>query len=186
MSRKLASSEARASSPMQRAAISATIGSTTRRSPKSSRTKWSGGEMALCQLRTAGSSRLHASVSRTRVPNRAFVSSNPLLARTRTASRSTLRLTPSCSQRSASFGNVSPGLRRPATTSWPILCTTRPTSPTLPIFVDIPFGDITAFPRTRSKETRPGRLALGSALSWTGLQPMRQHLSRQSPPQTGP
>ena len=51
---------------------------------------------------------------RTHTPPPERTSTSPLAARERTASRITVRLTPSCAHRRRSGGSFSPGRRRPA------------------------------------------------------------------------
>ena len=129
ISANAASSAATCSADARSAAISAIAGSMTRLNSKSSRTRRSLGAASSCQARRSASSAFQPSGSRTLVPVRGRASTSPLLASTRTASRSTVRLTPSCADQIVSLGSAAPGWSRAATISMPSISTVRPTRP---------------------------------------------------------
>jgi hypothetical protein len=107
------------------AASAAVAGSNTRRTVSSVSTNSVCGLVWITQYSTSGSSRCHSLRGRTTAPARCFDSTSPLATNTRTASRSTGRLTSYSASSTASDGNRSPGANSPATMRMPSVRTMR-------------------------------------------------------------
>ena len=110
-------------------AASRTAGGSIRRR---SSTRWSvssSGASAAFQASRSGSSRFHARCCRTRVPSRCRLSTSPLAASTRIASRTEVREAANSPMMALSRGRMLPGGMPPPTMRLPIVSTIRPCSP---------------------------------------------------------